>query len=268
MLWGKRRASETNKQTNKQTKNTLFYSSSIDSFAASQLQFTSRYRGKTVSVLPGSSVNFTWSFSSGSDNGVFLVMWGVKRDGVNFFISNGLLVDLLPLRRPVSLPNAHNKEFSGRVGGSLTGNASSGQAIFTLSFIRNSDERFYSCILFPHRGYKKDYDNLYLLVAEPPNITIPTVLNVSCNEGSPVNITCEAKGNPDPLVKWIHNGQVKSFGFKTAYLAFSQINKADSGIYICKANNSVGRTERQLYLKVNGKFKYVLFSRLSAAYYL
>jgi len=103
---------------------------------------------------------------------------------------------------------------------------------------------------------------------EPPNITIPTALNVSSNEGSPVNITCEAKGNPDPLVKWIHNGQVKSFGFKAAYLAFSQINKADSGIYICRANNSVGRTERQLYLKVNGKFEYVLFSRLSAAYYL
>jgi len=156
---------QTNKQTNKQTKNTLFYSSSIDSFAASQLQFASRYRGKTVTVLPGFSVNFTWSFSSGSDNGVSLVMWGVKRDGDNFFTSNGLLVSLHPLRSPVSLPNARNKEYSGRVGGSLTGNTSSGQAIFTLSSIRKSDERFYSCILFPHRGYKKDYDNLYLLVA-------------------------------------------------------------------------------------------------------
>lgn len=163
MLWGKGRASETNKQ--KKHECTLFYSSSIDSFAASQLQFTSRYRGNTVSVLPGSSVNFTWSFSSGSDNGVFFVMWGVKRDGVNFFISNGLLVTLLPFRSPVSLPNADNKEYSGRVGGSLTGNASSGQAIFTLSSIRKSDERFYSCILFPDRGYKKDYDNFYLLVA-------------------------------------------------------------------------------------------------------
>ena len=117
-----------------------------------------------MTVLPGSSVNFTWSFSGGSDNGVLLVMWGIKRDGDNFFISHGLLVTLFPSRSPGSFPNARNKEYSGRVGGSLTENAFSGQAIFTLSSIRKSDERFYSCILFPLRDSKKDYDNFYLLV--------------------------------------------------------------------------------------------------------
>ena len=140
------------------------FSSSLIPFAASQFQFTSRYRGKTVTVLPGSSVNFTWSFSGGSV-GVFFLSWGIKRDSGKFFINSGLLVDLLILlRSPASFPTVRNKKYIGRVGGSLTGNKYSGQAIFTLSSIRKSDERLYGCILYPIRGPKRDSDNLYLLV--------------------------------------------------------------------------------------------------------
>lgn len=62
------------------------------------------------------------------------------------------------------------------------------------------------------------------------------VIHASYSEGSPVNTTCEATSIPNPAVRWIHNERVKGFGFKTAYLTFSKITKADSGIYTCWAN--------------------------------
>ena len=90
--------------------------------------------------------------------------------------------------------------------------------------------------------------------SEKPTITQPTAANVSYNKGSPVNIRCEASGEPDPDVQWIHNGQVKSSGSTTAYLTFSAINKEDAGIYTCRANNSAGSTEKQLNLVVTCKY--------------
>ena len=48
---------------------------------------------------------------------------------------------------------------------------------------------------------------------------------VSDNEGRLVNISCRATGNPDPDVRWIHNGKVKSSGARTAELIFGKVGK-------------------------------------------
>ena len=67
---------------------------------------------------------------------------------------------------------------------------------------------------------------------------LTAVINATYSEVSPVNITCEGTGNPNPAVRWIHNKRVKCFRVKTVHLTFSKITKADSGIYTCWANNS------------------------------
>lgn len=114
--------------------------------------------------MTGSSVNFTWSFSGGSD-GVFGVPWGIKRDDGIGFINNGVLVSLNPSRSPASFPIALTQEYSGRVGGRLTRNKFSGQAIFTLTSIRKTDETHYGCNLSPINDFEPTgFDNLYLLV--------------------------------------------------------------------------------------------------------
>ena len=77
---------------------------------------------------------------------------------------------------------------------------------------------------------------------------------VSDNVGRLVNISCRATGNPDPDVRWIHNGKVKSSGARTAELIFGKVGKEDTGMYICEANNSFGRTEKLLYFKVNCEY--------------
>ncbi len=103
-------------------------------FSAGLIRFTSKYGGKTVTGLVGSSVNFTWSFSF-DVYVVDKVDWGLKKDGVNGFEYNGRLVSL-DNRGSVSVtaPSAYN----GRVSGS--GDVFSGYVIFTLSSIRKSDQ--------------------------------------------------------------------------------------------------------------------------------
>ena len=108
-------------------------------------------------------MNFTWSFSGGSD-GVSGVTWGIKRDDGIGFINNRVLVSLNPSRSPASFPIALTQEYSGRVGGRLTGSKFSGQAIFTLTSIRKTDD-YYGCNLSPISDFEPTFfDNLYLLV--------------------------------------------------------------------------------------------------------
>ena len=97
---------------------------------------------------------------------------------------------------------------------------------------------------------------LYIFVfSEAPSIIRPVVLSESQNEGiNPVSIICEATGKPDPAVRWIHSGKVKSSGTKTAQLTFTPITKKDAGMYICRANNSVGSAEKNYSLVVNCKY--------------
>lgn len=125
-------------------------------FSAGKVAFTTKYGGKTVTGLAGASFNFTWSFSGD----VSTVNWGLKRDGVNIIENDGVLVSV-DKKGPASktVPSA----YCGRVNGS--GDASSGQVIFTLSQIKSSDARFYGCTIFPTDPYDQSkFDSVYLAV--------------------------------------------------------------------------------------------------------
>ena len=84
----------------------------------------------------GSSVTFYWSFSGG----VLLVEWGVK------FGATDIIPRLVSLSSSGTQPILTTEVlYGGRVNGSYHGDASSGQAIFTLSNIRKEDKGFYAC---------------------------------------------------------------------------------------------------------------------------
>jgi len=208
------------------------------------IKFDSKYGGKSVYGSVGSSVTFTWSFSGG----VGRVDWGLKKTG---FIDIIKLVSLdntgvaLPINTPV--PDAYSQ----RVSGKFIGDASSGQASFTLFNLTQSDERFFGCKIRSAGFPLTLFDDVQLLVQEPPIITDPTSANVNYNEGTPINISCKATGKPDPDVMWIHNGQVKSSGSKAAHLTFVKISKDDTGMYTCRANSSGGVTEKQVNIVIN-----------------
>lgn len=106
--------------------------------------------------LIGSSVNFTWSFSGD----IRSISWGLKDAGINTIQNNGLLVFIDKSGSvSVTVPSAYN----GRVRGG--GNVTSGLAIFTLSSIKKSDERFYGCVIRPNDAFDNErFDAVHLVV--------------------------------------------------------------------------------------------------------
>ena len=60
---------------------------------------------------------------------------------------------------------------------------------------------------------------------ERPIIISPNFVELSYNEREAVNIRCEAIAKPEPDVRWIHHGQVKIYGNKTAELSFNTMTK-------------------------------------------
>ena len=61
----------------------------------------------------------------------------------------------------VTVPPAYN----GRVRVNGSGNVTSGLAIFTLSSIKTSDERFYGCVIRPNDAFDKEqFDAVFLTV--------------------------------------------------------------------------------------------------------
>ena len=82
-----------------------------------------------------------------------------------------------------------------------------------------------------------------------PQISM-SLVQASYNEGSSVNISCTASGTPVPDIKWIRNEKIKSSGKKSAILMFNNINRADDGLYTCRATNSAGNNENHVTLVV------------------
>jgi len=206
------------------------------------ITFTSPYGGTSVCGAVGSSVTFTWRFSGA----LYQADWSPKKDGVSD------ITILVSLNRNGMLQVTPPAGYSGRVSGTITANSSSGQAVFTLSDIKTYDERLFGCkIESSDIRPDRKFDSVQLVVEEPPIITEPTSGNVMYNEGTPVNLSCKATGKPHPDVRWIHNGQVKISGSKTAYLPFILISKKDAGTYTCRANNSAGNIEKRVTVSIS-----------------
>ena len=86
-----------------------------------------------------------------------------------------------------------------------------------------------------------------------PNVTLrqcPTVVN----ESSDATLFCNATGNPVPSIKWItrSTGEVTIVSNKSA-LVFAAINRNESGLYQCIANNSVGNDSKNCTVDVQCK---------------
>ena len=116
--------------------------------------------------LIGSTVNFTWGFTKGY-GGVDGVTWGLSNSGLSNFINNGILVSLDLSGRLVSVQVP--AEYTGRISGSIVGNKSSGQAIFSLASIRKSDGGVFDvfgCKIFPESDFDVSrFDTVNLVVA-------------------------------------------------------------------------------------------------------
>ena len=92
-----------------------------------------------------------------------------------------------------------------------------------------------------------------LCFAVAPNVTLrqcPTVVN----ESNAATLYCSATGNPVPSIKWIRRnaGEVTVVSNNSS-LEFEAINRNESGLYQCIANNSIGNDSKNCAVDVQCK---------------
>ena len=84
----------------------------------------------------------------------------------------------------------------------------------------------------------------FFFTVQPEIITHPK--NVTVEEGLPMNLFCNATGNPPPTLSWtkdgspLNNNQGILFSGDNETLSIASINRSKSGNYRCVARNSLG----------------------------
>lgn len=94
-------------------------------------------------------------------------------------------------------------------------------------------------------------------------------------EGETAVIKCEANGNPEPTIKWIHNGRPLSEALPNSRrivtsntITITPLTKNDTGNYGCNATNSLGYVYKDVYINVLGKCKLFIIMYLKYLYVL
>lgn len=124
--------------------------------ATTQIQFISKYSGQTVTGLVNSSINFTCNLAGD----VRRISWGVWDTTNKYFVTIRLEVT-----KSATVQVSSSSTYYGRVVGSLKGNSSYSQVIFTLYSITKKDETIYGCVLYPRNlDLMATYDTVNLAV--------------------------------------------------------------------------------------------------------
>ena len=94
------------------------------------------------------------------------------------------------------------------------------------------------------------------MFTESPQFVTKPSPSMTVNEKQNVTIPCKAVGFPPPVITWYKDGQVigeERKHFQNRHLEIITILYEDHGIYICTAENLLGRVQLSVNLTVNGK---------------
>ena len=124
--------------------------------------------------------------------------------------------------------------------------------------VTNSEEGSYACSV--HNEFGSVYSEAAeLKVNVKPFFTLPP-RNVSARSKGPVELECEASGDPRPEIKFNknHHGKFPAASekrlqyFKSKYY-ISDLQRQDDGVYTCEATNAAGNVSKDFYINVLGK---------------
>ena len=124
---------------------------------------------------------------------------------------------------------------------------------FSLTNIDENDQGVIRCVAKNILG--SNMIETKLNVHTKPEVTLSAAKQKAI-EGVPVEVECNATGNPVPKMSWKRGfGKVKGHKYlskdgRDLKLRFQRPTAADSGEYACEAVNSVGRAIRTFYLDV------------------
>ena len=118
--------------------------------------------------------------------------------------------------------------------------------IYAKIFVQEFDHNLlYSNIIVKTISTRSLAKRVSLCISDRPEIT-KHPQNVTVAERNNVTLTCNATGNPEPQFSWFKvENTVKSnnrinMSAKTSHLTITDVNRHDSGGYLCVAHNEVG----------------------------
>ncbi|XP_043273621.1 neuroglian isoform X2 [Venturia canescens] len=154
-----------------------------------------------------------------------------------------------PLPQTVWLKNGVRLQPTDRV---TQGNYGKSLIIKTATF---EDEGTYTCEASNGVGTAKSH-SINLKVQAVPYFTVePEVINAA--EDETVEFRCEARGLPEPQIKWIHNGKPIAESppnprrkVSKNSIVIEKLTKTDTGNYGCNATNALGYVYKDVYVNV------------------
>ena len=91
--------------------------------------------------------------------------------------------------------------------------------------------------------------------------------NDTRTEGRNVTLTCNATGNPEPVLSWSKDGNLAKSSNRISFLAdnkllkITNVKRSDGGKYMCVAYNEVGNTSSKIAI-LNVQCKWALYEEL------
>uniref|UniRef100_A0AAQ5ZDB4 Heparan sulfate proteoglycan 2 n=1 Tax=Amphiprion ocellaris TaxID=80972 RepID=A0AAQ5ZDB4_AMPOC len=122
-------------------------------------------------------------------------------------------------------------------------------SVMTITNARRSNHGAYRCVASNPFGIT--HTIVSLIVKESPVATVTPVGPLHVRVGEPINLECQASGEPRPSVSW-HRFKVIGFDGKTHFLQILVARPEDSGTYVCAARNNEGTTETKVEVFVEG----------------
>lgn len=119
---------------------------------------------------------------------------------------------------------------------------------------QTEDEGNYECEISSEIGEKQS-SKFKLKVESPPSFTVePQSLNVT--KGQTAEIKCESVGVPEPDTEWFFNGKEIKLSDNSRRvinklgIVIKDVEKSDTGNYVCYAKNKHGFISRDVYINV------------------
>ncbi|CAH1721316.1 neuroglian-like [Aphis gossypii] len=123
--------------------------------------------------------------------------------------------------------------------------------------VKFEDKGKYTCEVSNGVGSPQSYNIELDVMAVPYFTVVPQIVEGA--EGETAVIRCEASGNPEPTIEWIHNGRPLSEAspnprrsVTSNSITITPLTKNDTGNYGCNATNSIGYVYKDIYVNVLG----------------
>uniref|UniRef100_F6W155 Neural cell adhesion molecule 2 n=1 Tax=Xenopus tropicalis TaxID=8364 RepID=F6W155_XENTR len=123
--------------------------------------------------------------------------------------------------------------------------------------ISKRDEGIYRCEGRVEVRGEIDFRDISVIVNVPPEILAQQrSFNATADRLEDITLFCRATGSPKPYITWHRNGKLVEENEKydlredNTELTVKNIISTDSGLYVCRATNKAGFTEKQSFLQV------------------